>query len=122
MRDEHYIDMINPLMINSGAAIEEQRKKIERIEKGRAEEVARAITKSPLFVELQTQTKLNQITIIQQEKQIQELQSQNHKLEEQVKLLKETNEASRKQARRSFIGFVISTVIALASLVVAIIF
>ena len=119
--NNYYEDLVNPMKINSSAAMTEEVKRIERIEKGRMAEAVRTLTSSPLFAELQKQTQLNMITIAQQERQIKELQDQNQRLEAQLDLLKKSEDASSAQAKRSLVGFLISTIIAIASLVVAII-
>lgn len=121
MSGDYYKDLIDPMRGSTADSISEEEKRIERIEKGRAQETAMAMVNSPIFVELQKQTQLNGITILQQERQIEELKSQNEKLQNQLEMLKKADMASKKQAKRSFIGFIITTVIALASLAVAII-
>ncbi len=119
--NDYYADLMNPMRMNTASAGSDELKRIERIEKGRAQENVKAFECSPVFTELKTQTQLAITTINQQEKQIKELQAQNAKLEAQLDLLKKSDKESSRQAKRSLIGFAISTAIALASLIVAVI-
>lgn len=117
----YYGDLVDSMKMNSASSIAREEKRIERIEKGRAQEAAAAMTNSPIFAELQKQTHLNMANIVQQERQIQELKSQNAKLESQIDMLKKSELDSKRQAKKSFIGFIISNAIALASFIVAVV-
>ena len=116
---DYYDDLIDQTRITSASALMEEKKRVERIAKGQAKEVATAMTNSPIFAEMQKQTQLNCASIVQQEREIEELKSQNAKLESQLETLKKSEADSRKQSKLSFIGFLISNAIALASLLVA---
>ena len=116
MRNEYYNDLMDPMRISSAAGAQAEHDRIRRIEEGRL----RAQLESPVFKELQRQTTLSAAQLQKQEKQIAELEKQNKRLSEQIDMFKESEAAAKRKAKWSIAGFWLTTVIAIASLIVAV--
>lgn len=100
--DDYYYDLMDENRINSASSIGEEHERVKRIEEGRMKQLE------------------NSSVVLELKKQVQELESQSKSLLKQIEILELSNEESKKQAKKSLIGFVITTLISIASLVFAI--
>ncbi len=93
--------------------------RIKQIEEGRTELLIDNIMHSPIFAEMKKQSSLDKEALERQERQIEELKIQNHKIDEQIISSTKNEKKSRKQAFISNIVAIIAVLISFASFVVA---
>lgn len=111
MLDDYYTDLIDPTHATSAMAVARERERVKRIEEARLERLT-----SPI----QNQTVLLAKTIEQHEKVIKELEEQNENFKKQIVMLQKSEAEAKRKSRYSLVGFVITTIISLVSLLVAI--
>lgn len=108
---DYYKDLIDPARATSATAFAYECERAKKIEDGRMER---------LTAPIQNQTILLTKTIEQHEKVIKELEEQNENFKKQIAMLQKSESDAKRKARYSLLGFVITTIISLASLLVAI--
>lgn len=111
MLEDYYTDLIDPTRATSAMAVARERERVKRIEEARFERLT-----SPI----QNQTVLLTKTIEQHEKVIKELEEQNENFKKQIAMLQKSESDAKRKARYSLLGFVITTIISLVSLLVSI--
>ena len=100
--DDYYKDLMDENRINSALSMDREYERVKRIEEGKV----KLLENSGVVLELR--------------KQVQELELQSKSLLKQIEILESSKEQAEKQAKKSFIGFVITITISVASLIVAI--
>ena len=116
MGNDYYDDLVDPMRISSTGSMQTERERVRRVEEGRL----KAFLSSPPILEISKQTQLGIEAIKRQDSQIAELKKQTSRLEEELHIAKMAEAESKKKAKWSIAGFWLTTVIAAASLVVAI--
>lgn len=109
--DEYYKDLVDPARATSATAFSHERERVKRIEEGRMER---------LTAPIRSQTSLLAKTIEQHETVIKELREQNDNFKSQIVMLQKSEADAKRKSRYSLVGFVITTIISLVSLLVAI--
>lgn len=108
---DYYKDLIDPARATSATAFAYECERAKKIEDGRMER---------LTAPIQNQTILLAKTIEQHETVIKELREQNDNFKSQITMLQKSEAEAKRKSRYSLLGFVITTIISLASLLVAI--
>lgn len=116
MGNDYYNDLVDPTRVSSARSMQTERERVRRVEEGRL----KAFLSSPPIVEISKQTQLGIEAIKRQEAQIAELKKQTLRLEEELHIAKVAEAESKKKTKWSIAGFWLTTMIAVASLVVAI--
>lgn len=109
--DEYYKDLADSTRATSATAYAYECDRVKRIEDARTKQITAPI---------QNQTALLSKTIEQHETVIKELREQNENFKKQIAMLQKSESDAKRKARYSLVGFVITTIISLASLLVAI--
>lgn len=111
MLDDYYTDLIDPARATSATAVAHEHERVKRIEEARFDRLT-----SPI----QNQTTLLAKTIDQHDVVIKELREQNENFKSQITMLQKSETEAKRKSRYSLVGFVVTTIISLASLLVAI--
>lgn len=109
--DDYYKDMADPARATNATAFARECERVKRIEDGRMERLTKPI---------QNQTTMLAKTIEQHETVIKELREQNDNFKSQITMLQKSEAEAKRKSRYSLVGFVITTIISLVSLLVAI--
>ena len=109
--DDYYKDLIDPARATSATALAYECDRVKRIEDAKAKQITAPIQK---------QTVLLMKTIEQHETVIKELKEQNENFKKQIAMLQKSESDAKRKARYSLLGFVITTIISLVSLLVSI--
>lgn len=104
-------ELVDPTHATSATAYANECERAKKIEDGRMER---------LTAPIQNQTILLMKTIEQHETVIEELRGQNENFKSQITMLQKSEAEAKRKSRYSLVGFVITTIISLASLLVAI--
>ena len=116
MAKDYYSDLMDSMRINSSSSIQTEHDRVKRIEEGRRA----ALLESEPFKQIERQTALTSQMVEKQNVVIDELKKQTEGLQTQVRMLESSEKEAKRKSKWSTIGFWITTAIAVASLVIAI--
>ncbi len=109
--DDYYQEFVDPTRATSATAFAHACERAKKREDGRMER---------LTAPIQNQTILLAKTIEQHETVIKELREQNDNFKSQITMLQKSEAEAKRKSCYSLVGFVITTIISLVSLLVAI--
>ena len=116
MLGDYYSDLMDPMRINSASSIQSEHDRVKRIEEGKHA----ALFESEPFKQIERQANLISQMVEKQNVVINELKKQTEGLRAQVRILEESEKEAKRKAKWATAGFWITTAIAFASLIVAI--